>query len=171
MSSTSQALGPKEPIARPACSVPLTGGALDTTRVGHLSTLPAGGARLPASRRADTPLREAAAPPGIVGPMPYPAGLAVDERPPPDGWEGDDGPTVVLVHGILDRGSSFSRTIRRLAGMGVVTYDRRGYQRSREGLRRSASEGMWKTSSAWWPRCPAPPGRSRPSATAWEATW
>lgn len=65
--------------------------------------------------------------------MPYPAGLEVAEHPPPGGWDGDDGPTVVLVHGSLDRGSSFARTVRRLAGWGIVTYDRRGYQGSRDG--------------------------------------
>lgn len=38
-----------------------------------------------------------------------------------------------MVHGSLDRGSSFTRTVRRLAEWGVVTYDRRGYQGSRDG--------------------------------------
>ena len=38
---------------------------------------------------------------------------------------------VVLVHGSLDRAASFTRTIRRLEDLGVVTYDRRGYQGSR----------------------------------------
>jgi pimeloyl-ACP methyl ester carboxylesterase len=40
-------------------------------------------------------------------------------------------PTVVLVHGSLDRGSSFARTVRRLGDLHVVTYDRRGYHHSR----------------------------------------
>jgi pimeloyl-ACP methyl ester carboxylesterase len=40
-------------------------------------------------------------------------------------------PTVVLVHGSLDRGASFARTVRRLADLHVVTYDRRGYHHSR----------------------------------------
>ena len=40
-------------------------------------------------------------------------------------------PTVVLVHGSLDRGASFARTVRRLGDLHVVTYDRRGYNRSR----------------------------------------
>jgi pimeloyl-ACP methyl ester carboxylesterase len=39
--------------------------------------------------------------------------------------------TVVAIHGGLDRGSSFARVSRRLEGFDVVTYDRRGYQRSR----------------------------------------
>jgi pimeloyl-ACP methyl ester carboxylesterase len=38
---------------------------------------------------------------------------------------------VVLVHGSLDRGASFARTVRRLADLHVVTYDRRGYHHSR----------------------------------------
>jgi pimeloyl-ACP methyl ester carboxylesterase len=61
--------------------------------------------------------------------VPYPAGIDVAEHPLPGGW--DDGPVVVLVHGSLDRGASFTRTIRRLSDLGVVTYDRRGYQGSR----------------------------------------
>ncbi len=54
------------------------------------------------------------------------AGLAVSERP-----GAGDGPwsdlIVVLVHGALDRGSSFGRVARHLADLHVVTYDRRGY--------------------------------------------
>ena len=42
------------------------------------------------------------------------------------------GPVVILVHGSLDRGPSFTRAIHRLDGSAVVTYDRRGYQGSRE---------------------------------------
>ncbi len=38
---------------------------------------------------------------------------------------------MVLVHGSLDRGASFARTVRRLADLHVVTYDRRGYHHSR----------------------------------------
>ena len=42
-------------------------------------------------------------------------------------------PTVVLVHGSMDRGSSLRSTARRLAGEAhVVLYDRRGYGRSRQ---------------------------------------
>ena len=62
--------------------------------------------------------------------MVYPDGLDVVEHPPPGGWDAQLGPTVVLVHGSLDRGASFARTVRRLEGWGVVTYDRRGYQGS-----------------------------------------
>jgi pimeloyl-ACP methyl ester carboxylesterase len=40
-------------------------------------------------------------------------------------------PTVVLVHGSLDRGASFARVVRRLPDLHVVTYDRRGYHHSR----------------------------------------
>lgn len=63
--------------------------------------------------------------------MPYPPGLAVTEHPPAGGWPRYRRPVVVLVHGSLDRGASFARTVRRLEGWGVVTYDRRGYQGSR----------------------------------------
>jgi len=42
------------------------------------------------------------------------------------------GPTVVLVHGTMDRSSSFNRVRKRVDGFRVVTYDRRGYGRSVE---------------------------------------
>jgi pimeloyl-ACP methyl ester carboxylesterase len=41
---------------------------------------------------------------------------------------------VVLVHGSLDRATSFARVVRRLPDLHVVTYDRRGYHRSRPAL-------------------------------------
>lgn len=41
------------------------------------------------------------------------------------------GPVVILVHGSLARGTTFSRTVRRLPDLHVVSYDRRGYGRSR----------------------------------------
>lgn len=40
-------------------------------------------------------------------------------------------PTVVLVHGSLDRATSFSRVVRRLPELHVLSYDRRGYNHSR----------------------------------------
>ncbi len=40
------------------------------------------------------------------------------------------GPKVVVVHGGMDRASSFGRVARQLSGMALVTYDRRGYGRS-----------------------------------------
>jgi len=40
--------------------------------------------------------------------------------------------TLLCVHGGLDRGGSFARLARRLAHFDVVTYDRRGYQGSRQ---------------------------------------
>jgi pimeloyl-ACP methyl ester carboxylesterase len=43
----------------------------------------------------------------------------------------DPTPMVVLVHGSLDRGATFARVVRRLGDLHVVTYDRRGYNRSR----------------------------------------
>jgi len=45
---------------------------------------------------------------------------------------GGDVPVIVLVHGSLDRGTSFARVVRRLPDLHVVTYDRRGYNRSRQ---------------------------------------
>lgn len=60
-----------------------------------------------------------------------PAGLHVTERAPSSGWDGYEGPIVVLVHGSLDRSSSFDRTAMRLRDWGLVAYDRRGYQGSR----------------------------------------
>jgi pimeloyl-ACP methyl ester carboxylesterase len=44
---------------------------------------------------------------------------------------GADAPLVVLVHGSLDRAGSFARVIRRLDDLHTMTYDRRGYHRSR----------------------------------------
>ena len=41
-----------------------------------------------------------------------------------------DGTLVVLVHGTMDRSSSFGRVVRHLDGHRVVRYDRRGYGRS-----------------------------------------
>jgi pimeloyl-ACP methyl ester carboxylesterase len=42
-----------------------------------------------------------------------------------------DAPTVIFVHGSLDRAESFRRVMRRLPDVDIVAYDRRGYQRSR----------------------------------------
>ncbi|MDE3065278.1 MAG: alpha/beta fold hydrolase [Acidobacteriota bacterium] len=39
--------------------------------------------------------------------------------------------TVVAIHGALDRAGSFARLARRLEGVDLVAYDRRGYQGSR----------------------------------------
>lgn len=41
-----------------------------------------------------------------------------------------EGPTVVLVHGTMDRASSFGRVQRVLDDFQIVRYDRRGYGRS-----------------------------------------
>ncbi len=59
--------------------------------------------------------------------MGYPAGLNVLER----AGTTPGAPAVVLVHGSLDRGDSFGRTMRRLPDLTMVAYDRRGYQGSR----------------------------------------
>ena len=55
------------------------------------------------------------------------AGLAVAERrvDMPEA-------TLICVHGGLDRGGSFARLARRINAFDVVTYDRRGYQGSRD---------------------------------------
>ena len=42
----------------------------------------------------------------------------------------DDAPRVVLVHGAMDRGASFSRVVGYLHDYVVTTYDRRGYAHS-----------------------------------------
>ncbi len=59
--------------------------------------------------------------------MPYPDGLHVIERPASE----SSAPTVVLVHGSLDRGGSFRRVMRRMPDVTTVAYDRRGYGGSR----------------------------------------
>jgi pimeloyl-ACP methyl ester carboxylesterase len=41
-----------------------------------------------------------------------------------------DRPTVVLVHGAMDRAASFGRVMRRLVDTDVIAYDRRGYAES-----------------------------------------
>jgi pimeloyl-ACP methyl ester carboxylesterase len=61
--------------------------------------------------------------------MTSPAALHVTERPAPTSGAA----VVVFVHGSLDRGDSFQRAVRRLPEFATVTYDRRGYQRSRDG--------------------------------------
>lgn len=58
--------------------------------------------------------------------------LAITEHLP--GGPAGHGPVVVLVHGSLDRSSSFGRVLRRLSDLHTVVYDRRGYHRSREAL-------------------------------------
>ena len=64
--------------------------------------------------------------------MPEPLPLAVTEHGPRALREGS--PVVVLVHGSLDRSTSFARVVRRLDELHTVTYDRRGYHRSRHAL-------------------------------------
>jgi pimeloyl-ACP methyl ester carboxylesterase len=58
-------------------------------------------------------------------------GLAVTEHVPK---RGSGSPTVVLIHGSLDRSTSFARVVRRLPDLHTVVYDRRGYHRSRAAL-------------------------------------
>lgn len=61
--------------------------------------------------------------------MDHPTGLAVSEHLAPNGATAV--PMVVLVHGSLDRSTSFTRVLRRLGDLHTVAYDRRGYHRSR----------------------------------------
>jgi pimeloyl-ACP methyl ester carboxylesterase len=61
--------------------------------------------------------------------MTYPAALHFTSRPASAPGAG----TVVFVHGSLDRGDSFRLAMRRLPEFSTVAYDRRGYQRSRDG--------------------------------------
>ena len=55
-------------------------------------------------------------------------GLAVVRRRRPDLAPGT--PTVLLVHGAMDRAASFGRVMRRLPDLDVVAIDRRGYGES-----------------------------------------
>ncbi len=53
------------------------------------------------------------------------SGLWVDEA------GAEDAPLVVLVHGSMDRSTSFAKVVRRLRDdFRVLSYDRRGYGRS-----------------------------------------
>jgi pimeloyl-ACP methyl ester carboxylesterase len=62
-----------------------------------------------------------------------PSGLVVYDYPPdPASANGSDPPLVVAVHGSMDRGTSFARVRLALADLHFVTYDRRGYHRSRQ---------------------------------------
>lgn len=78
----------------------------------------------PTSADAEPRLGERTRVPGLPG------DLCVIERAAASGWA-PGAPIVVLVHGSLDRAASFSRVARRLPEIGIVTYDRRGYQGSR----------------------------------------
>jgi pimeloyl-ACP methyl ester carboxylesterase len=60
--------------------------------------------------------------------MGYPDGLHIIERPA----AAPGAPTVVVVHGSLDRGESFRRVMRRVPELNIVAYDRRGYQGSQQ---------------------------------------
>jgi pimeloyl-ACP methyl ester carboxylesterase len=57
--------------------------------------------------------------------------LHVIERPPIENGPANRA-VVVLVHGSLDRATSFRRVAARLPDVTVITYDRRGYARSVE---------------------------------------
>lgn len=59
-------------------------------------------------------------------PMPASTRLHVNERSASD----SAAPTVVIVHGAMDRSTSFGRVDRQLTDRTVIRYDRRGYGRS-----------------------------------------
>lgn len=67
----------------------------------------------------------------------------------PDGtristWSAGSGPTVVMAHGLLLDGTSWSTLARRLVELGyrVVTFDQRGHGRSKPGTDGLTSEAM-----------------------------
>ena len=63
---------------------------------------------------------------------PNPTGAGPVGWPPPGvATAPPEAPVVVLVHGSLDRATSFGRVVRRLPELHVITYDRRGYGGSR----------------------------------------
>ena len=68
----------------------------------------------------------------LKGDMKHHSGLAVYEHLPSESRPGD--PVMVLLHGTLDRSTSFARVVRRLADLHTVVFDRRGYHRSREAM-------------------------------------
>jgi len=63
-----------------------------------------------------------------------PTQLAITERVPKGISGHRPRPIVVLVHGSLDRSTSFVRVVRRLSDLHTIVYDRRGYHRSRRAL-------------------------------------
>ncbi|MEO9224416.1 MAG: alpha/beta hydrolase [Acidimicrobiales bacterium] len=63
----------------------------------------------------------------MPGERTIPDGLHVIAHEPED----PTAPRVVLVHGAMDRSTSFAKVARRLADLRVVRYDRRGYGHSR----------------------------------------
>ena len=67
--------------------------------------------------------------PGVTLPVEerYENGIRVVERPGPS----PESALVVLVHGVLDSAHSLERLLGRLPEFHVITYDRRGYGRSR----------------------------------------
>jgi pimeloyl-ACP methyl ester carboxylesterase len=62
-----------------------------------------------------------------------PPGLHVAAQPATAGAdEGGPAPRLVIVHGAMDRATSFAKLARRLPDLDVVRYDRRGYAGSLE---------------------------------------
>jgi pimeloyl-ACP methyl ester carboxylesterase len=65
-------------------------------------------------------------------------GLAAKRFSPPDARA-----SVIVVHGTMDRGSSFRRMVRHLPDLEVILYDRRGYAGSADaGLSRTLDEQL-----------------------------
>lgn len=59
--------------------------------------------------------------------MTVPSGLHLLDQPVA---ADPDAPTVVIVHGAMDRSASFGRVVRQLGDLHVIRFDRRGYGRS-----------------------------------------
>ena len=62
--------------------------------------------------------------------MHHPDQLFVVEQPAAETADLVEVPTVVIVHGAMDRSTSFGRVAKQLGDLHVVRYDRRGYGRS-----------------------------------------
>ena len=56
-----------------------------------------------------------------------------------------------MVHGSMDRASSFRRVAARLRDWTVVTYDRRGYAGSADSEPSAVFAIRWTTCSRCWP--------------------
>lgn len=76
-------------------------------------------------------------------------GLAVTRRRPAE-RNGSPVPTVVLVHGAMDRAASFGRVMRRLGSLDVIAYDRRGYGASAPGTQGVAGHADDLATVARW---------------------
>ncbi len=98
-----------------------------------------------------------------------PSGLHVDVR----GASSEGADLVALVHGSMDRGPSFSRVVTRLSDLQVLTYDRRGYHRSRDArpLARTLDEHVDDLFAVLAGRHAVAAGHSYGGAMALAAAW